>query len=200
MKTASFSTGAAVGRFDKFLAASSKVSVALSCKQSTDFYNAVTNSGLRFTDPGMSGTDFGLYSPTDYTSGSSVYHHDPARLQKDCETNKIPHTECSDIMTNELLNGYTQRNIGEPVRRMMLSILGSSTGPSAGNCAVPAGTSAGNGAGGGHSGRMSQFNLPSWALYAMGGVGFVGVALLGYAAFIMRSRRASPKVSESSVQ
>jgi hypothetical protein len=177
-KTASFSSGASVGRFDTFLAASSKASVSRSCTRASDFYNAITNSGLRFTDPTAPGTDFGLYSPTDYTSGSSVYHHDPVRLASDCETNGIPPSECSDIMTNQLINGYTQRTVGEPVRRMMNAMRGSSRGPAAGSCDVPAGTVAAVSSAS-TTEKPSAPQFPRWGIYAISGAGIAVLALIG---------------------
>jgi hypothetical protein len=95
--TAGFTSGSnEPGRFDLFLAASSSAGVAASCASAPpNFYNAITNSGLRFTDPEVPGTDFALYSPFPFRPGSSVYHHSPDSIETDCENNGIARSECS---------------------------------------------------------------------------------------------------------
>jgi hypothetical protein len=175
------SKGNKPGRFDRFLAASSSAGVASVCSaDTTNFYNAITNSGLRFTDSASPGTDFAMYSPYEYQPGSSIYHHDPDRLKKDCSSNGISDGDCSDLMTQKLPNGYTQRTIGEPVMRMLKSLRGGSRGTS-GNakCDVAAGSpgsSSGNGGGFG-----TTFSMPKWAIYTVGGIGAVGAVALVFA-------------------
>jgi hypothetical protein len=124
------------GRYDRFLSSSSAASVVSSCVNPTDLFAIVTSGGLRFLDPSASGTSFGLYSPSPYEEGSSIYHHDPKRLATDCSKLSIASADCSDLMTQSLPNGYTQRSVGEPVRRMMLSLLGMSIGLGPGVCAL----------------------------------------------------------------
>jgi hypothetical protein len=173
------STGSTPGRYDRFLAVNSTTGVAASCSDPGQFFNAITNEGLRFTDPASPGTDFGLYSPTRYASGSSTYHHDPARLDSDCAKLKISKADCSDLMTQELNNGYTQRSIGEPVRRTMLTMLGSSKGQGAGSCAVAASSGkSGSDNGSFGNGNTTVLNLPNWSLYAIGAAVLAGVVLL----------------------
>jgi hypothetical protein len=179
-------------RFDRFLAVSSSAGVAASCSNGKDFYNAITNSGLRFTDPASPGADFGLYSPTGYEPGSSVYHNDPKRLTSDCDKLGIARSECSDLMTQELLNGYTQRSVGEPVRRMMASLLGASKGQGVGSCAVGAGSGKSDSSGtsgASATGGMPKINLPIWAWSAIGGVGLIGILLLIFAVCTSCSRK-----------
>lgn len=176
------SDGNQPGRFDRFLAASSSTSVASVCSSDLgNFYNAITNSGLRFTDSDVPGTDFSLYSPTTYQPGSSTYHHDPERLASDCDNNEIPSDQCSDLMTQKLPNGYTQRDIGAPVMRMLSSMRGASTGATGNaNCNVAAGVpGAGESSSGGQNGSFgTTFNLPRWAIYTVAGIGAVGLVML----------------------
>jgi hypothetical protein len=173
------STASTPGRYDRFLAVNSTTGVTASCSDPGQFYNAITNEGLRFTDPASPGTDFGLYSPTRYASGSSTYHHDPARLSSDCAKLQISNADCSDLMTHELKNGYTQRSIGEPVRRTMMTMLGSSKGQGAGSCAVAASSGkSGSDTGLFGDAKTTVLNLPTWSLYAIGAAVLAGVVLL----------------------
>jgi hypothetical protein len=126
---AQLDSGRAVpGRYDRFVASSSAASVVSSCVNPKDLFTIVTSGGLRFLDPSASGTSF--------EEGSSIYHHDPKRLAADCSKLSISAADCSDLMTQSLPNGYTQRSVGEPVRRMMLSLLGVSIGLGPGVCAL----------------------------------------------------------------
>lgn len=182
------------GRFDRFLKASNQASVSNVCAlDSSQFYNAVTNGGLRFTDPDQPGTDFGLFSPTDYLPGSSTYHHDPDRIGTDCQNNQIPDAECSDLMTHRLPNGYTQREVGEPVKRTMVALRGGNVGVTGGdNCSVPGGTGdTGSSGADGKSGGLfgSGFVFPSWAIYVVAGIAGLGAIALVYALFSSLSGR-----------
>jgi hypothetical protein len=191
-RVAGFSSGnGQPARFDRFLAASSAAGVASVCASNGgNFFNAITNDGLRFTDPATPGTDFSMYSPLNYQPGSSTYHHDPDRLQADCANNQISSGDCSDLMTHKLPNGYTQRSIGVPVARMLAAMLGDNAGVAgSGSCNVPAGTASAEAKGGasadGTSGGVfdAGFAVPKWAIYAMGGVASLGLIALVYALF-----------------
>jgi hypothetical protein len=195
--TASFATGSGhPGRFDRFLAASTKAGVAESCTGKKNFYDALTNSGLRFTDRETPGVDFSLFSPFPFRAGSSVYHHDPARLKQDCHDNNIAESECSDLMTQELLNGYTERAIGKPVRLTMQSVLGKAAGLGKGSCDVESGSAVSSRSNGHWPGSG---NLPAWLVGTMAGVAVVlgGILLAGIAVSVARRRRANAALSSS---
>jgi hypothetical protein len=115
-------------RFDRFLGKSAGDGLAM-CLAPADIFDTITSGSLRFVDPkSPDTTDFGLYSPSEYLPGSTTYHQDPGTLPFDCEKLNIPTNDCSDIMTQSLPNGYTQRHVGVPVTRMMNAMLGSSAG------------------------------------------------------------------------
>jgi hypothetical protein len=101
-----------------------------------------------------------------------------------------------DLMTQELLNGYTQRTIGEPVRRVMRSVLASSTGLGVGSCTVTAGVSSNSRS----EDASSSVTLPLWAAIAIGTIGTVGIGvfLAAMALSVARRRRAAPGSSTSS--
>lgn len=181
-------------RFDRFLAAGNGAGLATTCTGDRgNFYNAITNSGLRFLDAQTQGVDFGLYSPFTYQGGSSTYHNDPARIEDDCVANGIPERDCSDLMTQKLPNGYTQRSIGEPVVRIMRSMRSRSRGvKSDASCNVKPGLP-GQGDDGNPFGDIgifqSDFNLPQWAIYTIIGMGVLGAAALIWALFSSLVRR-----------
>lgn len=179
------STSGLPGRFDRFLRASNKASVSNVCAlDGNQFYNSLTNGGLRFTDPDKPGTDFGLFSPTGYLPGSSTYHHDPDRLAADCRSNEIASGECSDLMTHKLPKGYTQRSVGAPVQRTLAALRSGNRGVTGGeNCAVPAGSGSSAGGSGTKSGGVfgSGFIFPRWAIYVVAGIAGFGVIALIYA-------------------
>jgi hypothetical protein len=179
-RVAFFASGSTIpARFDQFLAASDGSSLAERCiANGTLFYDAVTNGGLVFEDrSARKVTHFGMYAPTLFQQGSSTYHHDPARLASDCEAARIDRKDCSDLMTQKLPNGYTQRALGEPVLRMLTASLGpgSGIGPG-GSCDVSTGRASAAESAGGMG--TEQVSLPSWAVATIAAIGVVGVAAL----------------------
>lgn len=115
-------------RFDRFLASDVKSGLA-ACAPPKAIFDSITGAKLRFVDPeSPKTTDFGLYSPSAYTAGSTTYHQDPSTVLADCKKLDISDDDCSDIMTQSLPNGYTQRAVGEPVKRIMNAMLGASVG------------------------------------------------------------------------
>lgn len=116
-------------RFDRFLSSSAADKGLASCATPTTIFDTITGSSLRFIDPNAADTtNFGLYSPSSYLPGSTTYHQDPATYQDDCDAVGISAENCSDLMTQSLPNGYTQRSVGEPVERIMNAMLGGSGG------------------------------------------------------------------------
>lgn len=116
-------------RFDRFLAQNSSASLA-PCKESPEgIFDSVTSRKLRFIDPKYpEETNFGLYSPTEYSLGSTAYHQDPVSYLHDCKKLEIPFNECSSLMTEALPNGYTERSVGTPVKRIMNAMLSADVG------------------------------------------------------------------------
>lgn len=192
-RLASFSSGSGKpARFDRFLAASSGAGIAESCNDPSKFYNALTNNGLRFLDPGNDRANFGLYSPNPYEAGSSTYHNDPSRLNEDCRKLGISSNDCSDLMTQKLPPGYTQRSIGVPVMLIMNSMLSGSDGLGDGNCDIDSGSvssaSDGSARGGTGSSGSSGFTLPLWAIITISAIGAVGAVALLIALFTSFAR------------
>jgi hypothetical protein len=179
-------------RFDRFLTASSGAGLATMCNgNGTYFYNAVTNGGLSFTDAAHAGTSFALFSPTTFQPGSSTYHHDPSRLAADCKSAGIAHADCSDLMTQKLPNGYTQRALGEPVLRMLAAVLSDSAGvKGAAGCDVSAGVAGRDGSEGGAA-FGERFDLPPWAIATVTGIAAIGVlaVVVALASSVLARRR-----------
>lgn len=121
-------------RFDRFLRATDGGALLDTCRErrAGNVVKAITAPGLRFHDPTRGvkrgGLSFPLYAPREYEAGSSTYHHDPGSLDEACEDAGIAAEDCSDLMTPALLNGYTNRKVGEPVLAMLRSLRGSSFG------------------------------------------------------------------------
>jgi hypothetical protein len=122
------------GRFDRFLATASGDGTLASCPSPKDLYARLVNNDLRYLDPSSRGVNFSLYAPSSYAVGSSTYHLDGDKLTSDCAHAQISPSDCSDLMTFALEPGYTQRNIGENTRRMMLSQLSASRGVTTQQC------------------------------------------------------------------
>lgn len=187
-ENAFFSSGSQrPARFDTFLAASTGSGLASQCKGDGGlFFRAVTNGGLRFTDEAAEGVDFSLYSPEKFQPGSSTYHHDPARLGEDCRKAGIAAQDCSDLMTQKLPNGYTQRVIGTPVLLMLKSMRGTSRGARASevDCNVPAlapGARREEDGGNGKSVFTESFTMPPWAIACIAGIAAVGIIAVAVA-------------------
>lgn len=116
-------------RFDRFLAQNSSASLAPCTESPEGIFDSVTSRKLRFIDPDYpEETNFGLYSPTEYLLGSTAYHQDPVSYLRDCKKLGIPFKDCSSLMTEALPNGYTERSVGTPVKRIMNAMLSADVG------------------------------------------------------------------------
>lgn len=116
-------------RFDRFLSDGSTDNGLASCATPSTIFETITGGSLRFIDPSdPDNTNFGLFSPSGYLSGSTTYHQDPDTYSDDCTTLGIATDDCSDLMTQSLPNGYTQRTVGTPVERIMNAMLGGNSG------------------------------------------------------------------------
>lgn len=185
------------GRFDRFIMASNGEGVAEACSaDQSNFFTAVTNNGLRFANPSDDSINFGLYSPTNFQAGSSIYHHDPSTIDGDCERLGVSDENCSDLMTERLTNGYTQRNVGDPVMRVMQSMRGDSPGLAGETCSVAPGNPDENPTPNSgpreSSGELpnAQLSIPRWAIYTIAAVGGLGIIAVLYAivAAVFRGR------------
>lgn len=175
------------GRFDEFMEVEGNIGVARSCKKGDDLFNAFISPNLRFLGS-SSEANFGLYAPFPFDEGSSVYHFNNTKsLRADCSALGIAMKDCSDLMTHELVSGYTQRDLGETTLRVYRAMRSSALGrPNSRVCNVP-----------NYYGREtydeededSTFNLPTWGIYVVAGVAGLGVFLvLGAIASSMKTR------------
>lgn len=165
------------GRFDVFMSVVGRVPVAQKCGgDDKNLFNAITNPSLRMKDD-ATGANFGLYSPPLFVPGSSTYHFDNETLSADCAGNNIPKSDCSDLMTHQLDDGYTQHSIGETTLRVLRAMKSSGDGVRGGEqCDLPESpipdTSNSQGVGGG----ALDFKLPTWGIATVAvvaGVGFI---------------------------
>jgi hypothetical protein len=89
-------------------------------------------------------------------------------------------------MTKELLNGYTQRTIGQPVLLMLQSMMGGNiNGMGAGTCQVSPNAGGTTGSGG-----LIPNSLPIWSIYTIAGVGgaFLLIVIIAVAATLLKRR------------
>lgn len=171
------------GRFDQFMKVVGDIGVVRACKESKDLFNAVTSDNLRFFDE-QSGSNFGLFAPYPFASGSSMYHFNNTRaLKQDCAAMNIAtdNEMCSDLMTHELLPDYTQRVLGETTLRVYRAMKSSAAGAGRGRkCDVPDSSKrAPSGEGSSSpSAAAPSFTLPPWGIAAVAVLGGVGAILV----------------------
>lgn len=166
-------------RFDQFIQMSNGIGIARSCNQ-RELYHALTRRGLSFRTSEESST-FGLFAPEIYRPGSSTYHLDGDGLKQSCARYAISGNDCSDLMTFELNPGYTQHAIGEPVLRIMRSILGNSAGLVASSkCTIPAPLNGPTGQLGSlhEAVNVGPFRVKRWVIIVACAVAAVGAALV----------------------
>lgn len=176
--TAEFRNGYA-SRFDQFMQAEGNISLVASCnteEYQTDMYNAIRSPNLRFVDEGI--IDIGLYAPRVYAMGSSIYHFNNETIESDCKKANIATSDCSDLMTHELKQGYTNRQLGSTTLRVYDAIRSSSAGVAAeAQCDIPNYVSNGsiipNDAN-----SNKAFTLPPWGIATVAAIGAVGAVIV----------------------
>lgn len=188
-KKASF-TNSFAGRFDQFMKVGSVgVGVARTCKNQSELYRAVTNPSLRFVS---GSTEFGLYAPRVFEPGSSMYHLNNETLKSDCEKNNIRPNDCSDLMTHQLEDGYTQRVIAETTLRIYRALRGKGGGvPKGKNCILPdVPVESTSGASTNANSEGTAFVLPTWGIATVAVIAGVGAILVfGVVVSSVTSRR-----------
>lgn len=140
---ASYDSSLRIGdRFDDFMTDISRNSLKNSCSDTSRFYDLVTGDGtggstLRFFDGSATATtDFRLYTPPAFSSGSSVshFHEDAtgsnrfATLEQDCVLAGIPMAQCSTLMSPTMASGETTRFVGENDKRVLESMASNRVG------------------------------------------------------------------------
>lgn len=176
-RTAEF-TDQRPGRFDQFMNVQGNVGVATNCRDTSNLFNAITNPSLRFVDS-QSGASFGLYSPPLFVPGSSTYHFDNETMNADCSGNGISRDKCSDLMTHQLEDGYTQRAIGETTLRILRAMNSSAEGvKGVEDCELPESPINQESVAQGAEGRGEDFKLPTWGIATVAGVAGVGSILV----------------------
>lgn len=177
-------------RFDRFITATAGGSWVRVCSPREKF-GALTEAGLRFTNKGTN-TNMSLFAPPQYQKGSSTYHLDDQRYRGDCERLGIKDEDCSDLMTPQLLDGYTQRRLGETTLSILRAMQSNSEGTSGGSCELGTGLAAPVDKGAGPDGLVSsRFNIPPWGIYTLAGVGALGV--VAFLASLATCFRPSPR-------
>lgn len=166
-------------RFDTFMKADRRIGVASMCaNEKRGLFNAITHPDLRFIDE-ATGASFGLYSPAAFVMGSSTYHFHNESLKSDCAGNNIAESECSDLMTHQLNDGYTQHRIGETTLRVLRAMQSSDEGVGGGDkCDLPDNPipESSNSQGVGEDGL--DFKLPTWGIATVAIVAGVGSILV----------------------
>lgn len=162
-------------RFDNFVTATAGGGVESSCRGSRARYSALTEPGLRFINRDTN-TNYSLFAPVVYRPGSSTYHLDSRRYRGDCNRIGVPPERCSDLMTPQLQNGYTQRNIGDNTLSILNAMRSNSNGMGIGSCErglvqpVPPDPNSDS-----DSPFGAGLSLPRWAIYVLIGVGVLGI-------------------------
>lgn len=160
----------APSRFDRFIEVEGDIGVAQNC-DGTGLYNAMRSPNLRF-HAASSDINMGLYAPRVFDRGSSVYHFNNATITQDCRDNKIGVLQCSDLMTHELEQGYTRRNVGDTTMRVYSAVRSNGAGlTNVQNCSVPDYSVDDQPASDG-------FVLPAWGISFVVVVGAVGIILV----------------------
>lgn len=168
----------APGRFDQFMRVEGDIGVVRSCDDDKELFRAATSPNLRFFD-GTTNANFGLFAPWPFSPGSSLYHfNNTATLYRDCDALNIARIDCSDLMTHELVSGYTQRSLGETTLRVYRAMRSSVAGvPRGRKCVIP--DYSGRGPGEGLAANsVPPFTMPVWGIATVAAVGGVGVLLV----------------------
>lgn len=182
-QSASFRFGNAA-RFDQFIRVEGNISVAKSCngdnipKNGENLYNAIRSPNLQLVGRLRNRVfEMGLHAPRVYARGSSVYHFNNETIEEDCDRSGIPSGACSDLMTHELKQGYTNRDLGQTTLGVYDLMRSQQDGVKAGApCVVQDYQPDDSGPGG--SGEPGTFDLSTWGIIIISVVGAVGVILV----------------------
>lgn len=180
-KSAWFRNGRAA-RFDQFIRVEGNISVARSCngnipKNGVNLYNAIRSPNLQFVGRVRNRQfQMGLHAPRVYAKGSSVYHFNNETIKEDCDRSGIASGACSDLMTHELKQGYTNRNLGDTTLGVYELMRSQQDGIKAGAPCVVQDYQPDDS----HSTEdgVNEFTLSTWGVIIVSVVGAVGALLV----------------------
>lgn len=181
-QSASFRLGHAA-RFDQFIRVEGNISVAKSCngnvaKNGENLYNAIRSPHLQLVGRIRNRVfEMGLHAPRVYAKGSSVYHFNNETIEKDCERSDIPSGACSDLMTHELKQGYTNRDLGQTTLGVYELMRSQQDGVKAGAPCVVQDYQPGD-PGGDKEPATIEFTLSTWGVIIVSVVGAFGAFLV----------------------